>query len=104
MNYMSTRFQRIWKEMRNPQALELMKELSNAKDDSERKRVLLSVNDMLPTGLQGSPKYWAEDISFFLGRLKEMTKAGGLFQGRLDLGRIGVFGMSLGGSCRANYA
>jgi pimeloyl-ACP methyl ester carboxylesterase len=47
--------------------------------------------------LTESPKVWAEDIAFFMDRLKIMNGGDNRFQNKLDLDRIGVFGMSLGG-------
>ena len=48
----------------------------------------------------------ARDVSFVLDRLALLNRAQGPFGGRLDLGRAGVFGVSLGGivageACRA---
>jgi hypothetical protein len=48
---------------------------------------------------EGIVPYFAEDVSFALDRLAEIDKSdpNHLLTGRLDLGRAGIFGISLGG-------
>jgi len=55
------------------------------------------MSQTLPIILTESPKYWAEDIAFLIDRLKIMNEEDARFKNKLDLDRIGVFGMSLGG-------
>ena len=55
---------------------------------------------------EGIVPHLARDVSFVLDRLALLNLAQGPFGGRLDLGRVGVFGVSLGGivaseACRA---
>jgi len=93
----SKRFQEIMLEQRNPKAMELLRRTHDAKSDEERMKALMETSHTLPTILTESPKYWAEDIVFFIDRLEDATGVNKLFQGKLDMDRIGVFGMSLGG-------
>jgi hypothetical protein len=60
-------------------------------------QVLLETSNALPTILTESPKYWAEDISFFMDQLESMNNENKILKDKLNLDRIGVFGMSLGG-------
>jgi len=91
------RFQKIMREQMNPQAMGLFKKLENASSDEERVKVFSEMSATLPTLLTESPKYWAEDIAFLIDQLKIMNGKDNRFQRKLDLDRIGVFGMSMGG-------
>jgi len=93
----SLRFQKIMHEQQNPKAMELIHKMYNAGSDEERMQVFLETSNTLPTLLKESPKYWAEDISFFIDQLKEINGENKIFKDRLDLDKIGVFGMSMGG-------
>ena len=93
----SQRFQKIMQEQQNPKAMELLQKMYNASNDEERMRVLVETSNALPTILTESPKYWAEDISFFMDQLESMNNENKILKDKLDLDRIGVFGMSLGG-------
>ena len=52
---------------------------------------------LMPTLLVEGPELWAEDIQFIISALERLVRADHPFRGRLDLDRIGVFGMSMGG-------
>ena len=93
----SQRFQKIMQEQQNPKAMELLQKMYNASNDEERMQVLLETSNALPTILTESPKYWAEDISFFMDQLESMNNENKILKDKLNLDRIGVFGMSLGG-------
>jgi len=93
----SLRFQKIMKEMQNPKAMELIHKMYNAHDDKERMQVFRESSSILPTLLQESPHYWAEDSSFFLDRLTDINRKNKIFKDKLNLDKIGVFGMSMGG-------
>ena len=91
------RLQKIWKENMNPKAIGLFEKLKNAGSDEERERVFQEMSTTAPMILTESPKNWAEDIAFFINQLKMMNGGDIRFQNKLDLDRIGVFGMSMGG-------
>ena len=93
----SPRLQKIMQEMSNPKAMELYQKMFSANNDEVRMQVLVETSEIIPTGLIESPKYWAEDISFFMDQLEGINKKDNLFSEKLNLDRIGVFGMSLGG-------
>lgn len=93
----SQRLQKIMGEMANPEAMVLLQKLSSASNDEERLQVLIDIDKLLPTGLSESPKYWAEDISFFIDQLNGLNDEHTIFKNTLNLDRIGVFGMSMGG-------
>ena len=93
----SPRLQKIMQEMSNPKAMELYQKMFSASNDEERMQVLVETSEIIPTGLTESPKYWAEDISFFMDQLEGINKKDKIFREKLNLDRIGVFGMSLGG-------
>jgi hypothetical protein len=91
------RFQKMMKEQMNAYAIGHFEKLKNAASDEERAQVFLEMITAVPLILTESPKYWAEDIAFLIDRLEMMNEGDNLFQNKLDLDRIGVFGMSLGG-------
>jgi len=91
------RFQKIMGEQMRAAGLGHFEKLKNAADDEERERVFQEMMSTLPTLLAESSKYWAEDIAFLIDRLKIMNEEDTRFRNTLDLDRIGVFGMSLGG-------
>lgn len=93
----SLRFQKIWREQQNPKSMELIHKMYNASNDKERIQVFLETSSTLPTLLKESPQYWAEDLSFFLDRLKDINRENKIFKDKLNLDKIGVFGMSMGG-------
>ncbi len=78
----------------------------SAINDEQRIKVFEETTKALPTALTESPKYWAEDISFFIDQLNRINSEDEIFKQKLDLDRIGVFGMSLGGiaSCEVSLS
>ncbi len=97
MDINSKRFQKMWQEQQNPKAMELLIKMFGLKDIDEQKQILIDQSNALPTVLKESPEYWAEDISFLLDRLESRNNENKLFNNRLDLEKIAVFGMSMGG-------
>jgi hypothetical protein len=92
----SLRLQKSMREMYSPKVMELMQKMYQASNDEERMQVFAEMNKALPT-LTESPKYWAEDISFFIDQLEHINNEDKIFKTKLNLDRIGVFGMSMGG-------
>jgi len=93
----SQRLQKIMGEMRDPKALAVIQKFSIASNDEERHQVFADMEKVLPTGLNESSKYWAEDISFFIDQLNGLDNENNFLRNKLNLNEIGVFGMSLGG-------
>lgn len=91
------RFQRIMNEQRNPEALVVFRSMFDARTPEEQRTVFRESSRLMPTLLVESPAVWARDISFVIDALERMSRADHPFRGRLDLNRIGVFGMSMGG-------
>ncbi|MCK4836351.1 MAG: hypothetical protein KAT17_06925 [Candidatus Aminicenantes bacterium] len=81
----STRFQKIWWEQQNPEAMKLLYKIYNAKNDKERLLVFRETSNTIPTLLKESPKYWAEDISFFLDQLGDINRENKIFKAKLNL-------------------
>jgi hypothetical protein len=68
-----------------------------AKTENDRHNIFVETNNLMPTLMKESPKYWAEDIIFFINELEKIKETNTIFKGKLDLNRIGVLGMSMGG-------
>ena len=93
----STRFNLLLQEQQNPNAMAVFQKMFTAKTDDDRLNVFIETNNLMPALMKESPKYWAEDIKFFINELSKINEANLIFKGKLDLNQIGVFGMSLGG-------
>lgn len=93
----SSRFLQMLQEQQKPEAMELIIRMLGLDKMDEQKRILIDQSNVLPTLLKESPKYWADDISFFIDELEMINTDSQLFREKLDLKRIGVFGMSMGG-------
>jgi hypothetical protein len=97
LNMSSNRFQQFISEQSNPAAIEIFKKMAIAVNDDDRKNIFTETNDVMPALMKESPKYWCDDIKFFIDELKKINNSDITFNGKLDLNRIGVFGMSMGG-------
>lgn len=93
----SKRLQKMMGEMANPKTLGMLQKFSGAGNDKERLQVFSEMEKLAPTVLSESPKNWAEDISFFIDQLIGLNEKNNFFKNKLNLNRLGVFGMSLGG-------
>ena len=101
LNTLSPRFQQIMTEQSQPGMMDLYNAMFTARSEEEQKAVFRKSMDAMPTMLIETPRMWAEDISFVIDELDSLNRShdtdGGLLQGRLDLNRLGVAGMSMGG-------
>jgi len=97
IEFSSLRFQKMMGEMQNPKAMELIKKMYSAANNDERMQLFREISDVMPTGLKEGPKYWAEDLSFFLDQIKGINESNEILKGKMDTDRIGMFGMSMGG-------
>lgn len=93
----SNRFLQIMQEQQKPEAMELIYKMLGLDKIDEQKQILIDQSNVLPILLKESPKYWADDISFFIDKLEMINTDNELFKDKLDLEKIGVFGMSMGG-------
>ncbi len=97
MDIKSRRFLQIWQEMQKSEALKLLNKMDSLTNIDEQKQTFKELSNDLTKSLNETPKYWTEDISFFINNLKNINLKNELCKGKLDLNRIGVFGMSMGG-------
>ena len=93
----SNRFKQIMQEQQKPGAMDLIIKMIGLEGIDEQRQILIDQSNALPTLLKESPIYWANDISFFLDQLEMININNQLFNRKLDLKRIGVIGMSMGG-------
>jgi hypothetical protein len=85
------------KEQMNPAAIEIFGKMIAATNDDDREKIFMESCAIMPTLLNASPKYWAEDIKYLMNELLNINETDRLLKGKLDVDRIGVFGMSMGG-------
>jgi predicted dienelactone hydrolase len=96
-NNSSERFKKIMEEQRNPEALQVFQQIFEARTYKEQKQVFQRTSELLPTLLTETPRLWSQDIRFIIDQLEILNKSKGLFYEKLNLTKIGVFGMSAGG-------
>jgi hypothetical protein len=97
INNNSNRFKQIMQEQMNPAAMEIFRKMTTASNDGQRAEIFRETNNIMPLLMKGSSAYWADDNIFFINELGRINNADKIFKGKLDLDRIGVFGMSMGG-------
>lgn len=97
MNPASDRFKEFIKEQGNPEAIAIFEKMLKAANDTDRAAIFNETNRLMPKLMTGSPAYWADDIIFLINELERINDSHGLFEGKLDLNRIGILGMSMGG-------
>jgi predicted dienelactone hydrolase len=91
----SKRFQNIMAEQTDSETMEVFRKMFTANGTEEQNQVFQKANELLPVFFTESPSLWSEDVSFLIDNLINVNK--NRFNGLLDLERIGVLGMSMGG-------
>lgn len=83
---------------------ETMAAVTRASEDSERLRLLRGYLSRIPR-TEAALRRWVDDTKLVLDRLQGMDRqsAAGRLAARLDLGRVGVFGHSMGGVTAAQF-
>jgi predicted dienelactone hydrolase len=97
LNFGSPGFQQIMAEQGQPVAMELFHAMFKARGAASQDSIFRRMVEAMPVLLGESPRLWADDISFLIDELDSLNRSEGIFRGRLDLGKIGVMGMSMGG-------
>jgi predicted dienelactone hydrolase len=90
-------FKKIMAEQSKPGMMDLFNEMFTTKGVAEQETLFRRTVELMPAFLLESPRFWAKDIVFIIDRLEMLNASDGLFKGKLDLDRIGVMGMSMGG-------
>lgn len=91
------RFQQIMAEQNQPGIMDLFNAMFAAGTSEEQRAVFRRSIEAMPTMLTETPRMWADDISFVIDQLDSLNCGRGRFGSRLDLDRVGVAGMSMGG-------
>lgn len=91
----SKRFHKIMAEQTDSETMKVFNKMFSAENYEEQNQVFQKANELLPILFLEDPRLWSDDISFFLNNLIELNK--NRFNGALDLEKIGVLGMSMGG-------
>jgi predicted dienelactone hydrolase len=94
----SKRMQQIMAEQSQPGMMDLFNSMFTTRGVEAQEALFRQTVDFMPTMLLESPRLWAEDIRFIIDELETLNTSEGPFKGRLDLDRIGVMGMSMGGA------
>ena len=91
------RLQKIMGENMRVSAMGYFNKLEKAFSDDERENIFREILAATPIITTESSTYWAGDISFLIDELERINEDDSIFHNKLDLERIGVLGMSLGG-------
>jgi hypothetical protein len=94
----SPRFQQIMAEQSNPEMMELFQSMFTTTDPAAQETLFRKTVEAMPTFLGEGPRMWARDIIFVMDELDSLNGGEGSFAGKLDLERLGVMGMSMGGA------
>jgi predicted dienelactone hydrolase len=89
--------QRRMQENDDPEVREIADRLMQSRDTEEQETLLRQFLAKNPRNQQSLFR-WARDISFALDEMERLNSGNGFFSGKLDLDRIGVFGVSFGGA------
>ncbi len=93
----SPRFQKIFGEQSKPGIMDLFQAMFTTKGAAAQESLFRQTVEFMPTFLGESPRHWADDIRFVIDQLDSLNRSDERFKGKLDLGRLGVMGMSMGG-------
>ena len=97
LDFSNPRLQKIMSENMKVSFMGYFNKLEKAASDEEREHIFREILAATPVITTESSQYWADDISFLIDQLEWINEDNILFQNKLDLDRIGVLGMSLGG-------
>jgi predicted dienelactone hydrolase len=98
LSFASPRFPQIMAEQSNPEMMELFHAMFTTTEPAAQESLFRQTLELMPTFLREGPRIWAQDIAFVIGELDSLNRAEGRFAGKLNLERLGVMGMSMGGA------
>ena len=93
----SSRFNKIMAEQSKPEMMELFQAIFTTRGAAAQESLFRRTVEAMPTFLEEGPRIWAEDIKFIIDELDSLNRSEGRFEGKLDLEKLGVMGMSMGG-------
>jgi hypothetical protein len=93
----SPRFQKLMGEQSRPEMMGLFQEMFTTRGVAAQESLFRRTVEAMPTFLGEGPRIWAEDIKFIIDELDSLNHLEGRFEGKLDLEKLGVMGMSMGG-------
>jgi predicted dienelactone hydrolase len=97
----SQRSRAVMEEQSNPQAFAVFQKFSQTRKQEDQNKLFRQTTELMPMFLRESPRIWAQDIRLVIDELQKANSEDALFAGMLDLDRLGVFGMSMGGIASA---
>jgi predicted dienelactone hydrolase len=95
-------FEEMWREERSSVVNETKEAMTVATSVDEKQRLHRRLNELMPTEVSDL-LLWSEDLAFVLEELASGRQGLGLFEGRLDLERVGVMGFSKGGASTGQF-
>jgi predicted dienelactone hydrolase len=101
LNTWTPRFMKIMGEQNQPEMMSLFQAMFTTRGVAAQESLFRRTGEMMPTMLLESPRMWAGDIRFVIGELDSLDRSDDRFGGVLDLDRLGVMGMSMGGIAAA---
>jgi pimeloyl-ACP methyl ester carboxylesterase len=98
LDFGSPRFEQIVAEQRRPEFMGLFYAMFTTRGIAAQDSLFKQMVEAMPVFLRDGPRMWAADIGFVIDRLDSLNASPGIFKGRLDLEKLGVMGMSMGGA------
>jgi hypothetical protein len=90
-------YKKMWEEENSETVEQTKEQLTRATTAEDKLAFQKKLNQNMPVEISDI-RLWTEDISFIIDELERMNLASELFQGRLDLKRVGGMGFSKGGA------
>jgi predicted dienelactone hydrolase len=94
-------YQNMWKEEGSEIVNQTKEKITIAKNTNEKKALLRELNNLMPVEIS-DVRLWTQDFDFIITELSKLNTREALFQGILDLNKIGIFGYSKGGVAAAH--
>ena len=94
-------YQNMWKEEGSEIVNQTKEKITIAKNANEKKALHRELNNLMPVEIS-DVRLWTQDFDFVITELSKRNTREALFQGILDLNKIGIFGYSKGGVAAAH--
>ncbi len=103
--YDNEKLQLRWREVFDPEIAALYEQRKNMTDIAKEIAIKRNALELQPF-MQASVREWQKDASFVIDQLQALNRAGSqsFLEGKLDLARLGAFGMSFGGAATGQLA
>ena len=96
------KYQAWWAEADSARVEQAKSQVTLAKTTAAQERAFVRLNELMPLAVPHL-RTWAEDIGFVLDELEAVNRGPGTLAEALDLERVGVMGISIGGAAAGQF-